>query len=96
MEEAQGRPIYLDNIIPLMALYPMVQAIEAAQSFDTTKVAETWVNMKKIDTAFGSGHMGGAEVVGSNNFFIPDKFPGSRITNGEIDSYYLDAVPFAK
>jgi ABC-type branched-subunit amino acid transport system substrate-binding protein len=96
MEEAQGRPMYLDNIIPLMAVYPMLQAIEEAQSFDTTEVAQTWVNMKSINTAFGPGHMGGEEICGSNNFFIPDKFPGSRITNGEIDSYWLDAVPFAK
>ena len=96
IEEAQGRPIYLDNIIPIMALYPMVQAIQEAQSIDTTKVAETWVNMKSINTAFGPGHMGGEEVCGSNNFFIPDKFPAASIMNGEIDSFYLDAIPFAE
>jgi ABC-type branched-subunit amino acid transport system substrate-binding protein len=96
MEKAQGRQIYLDNIIPLLAIYPMLQAIEAAQSFDTTEVANTWINMKSIDTAFGPGHMGGMEICGSNNFSLPDKFPGSRILNGQVESYYLDAVPFAK
>jgi branched-chain amino acid transport system substrate-binding protein len=96
VEESQGRQIYLDNVIPIIALYPMMQAIEAAQSFDTTKVAETWANMGKIDTAFGPGHMGGQEIIGSTNFFLPDEMPASRITDGEVDSFYLKAIPFAK
>jgi branched-chain amino acid transport system substrate-binding protein len=96
VEAAQGRQIYLDNIIPIISIYPMIQAIEAAQSFDTTKVAEKWVNMSKIDTPFGPGHMGGQEVCGSNNFFLPNEFPGSRIMNGQVESYYLKAIPFAK
>jgi ABC-type branched-subunit amino acid transport system substrate-binding protein len=96
IEEAQGRQIYLDNIIPVIALYPMIQAIEAAQSFDTTKVAETWVNMDSIDTAFGPGHMGGQDIIGSNNFTLPNELPASHIKNGEIESYYLESIPFAK
>ncbi len=96
IEKAQGRTMYMDNIIPLMTLYPLKQAIEAAQSFDTTIVAETWQKMASIDTIFGPGRMGGQELVGSNNFILPNKLPYSLIMDGEIESFSLDSIPFAK
>ena len=96
VEEAQGRSMYMDNIFPLGTIYLLKQAIEEAQSFDTTEVAQTWLDMAKIDTIFGPGKMTGEELVGSNCVVLPDKLSYTYIMNGELESLTLKSIPFAK
>ena len=80
----------------LLAVHLVKQAIEAAQSFDTTKVAETWQNMKSIDTVWGPGIMTGMDLIGSNSFVLPSELPYTRIVNGKVESFTLKPIPFAK
>lgn len=64
-------------------LYTMVQAIEAAQSFDPKVVAATWEKMTTIDTLLGTGTMGGLKTYGVNhNVYYP--IPITTIVNGQL------------
>jgi branched-chain amino acid transport system substrate-binding protein len=96
VEEAQGRTMYMDNIFPLGTIYLLKQAIEEAQSFDTTEVAQAWLKMTSIDTIFGPGKMTGMELVGSNCVVLPDKLSYTYIMNGKLESLTLQSMPFAK
>jgi branched-chain amino acid transport system substrate-binding protein len=96
VEKAQNRTMYMDNIFPLGTIYLLKQAIEEAQSFDTTEVAETWLKMKSIDTIFGPGKMTGMELVGSNSLVLPNSLSYTYIMDGKIQSITLKAIPFAK
>ena len=49
------------------ALWVMVQAIEAANSLDTTEVAKTWENMTSFKVLEGEGTMGGLQTYGVNH-----------------------------
>ena len=49
---------------PINVLYIMKQAIEAAQSFDTTVVRDTWEKMETFETPYGIGHLGGLKTYG--------------------------------
>ena len=48
-------------------LWTLVQAIEHAQSLDTTEVANTWRKMDKIQTCHGLAKMGGQKTYGIKN-----------------------------
>jgi ABC-type branched-subunit amino acid transport system substrate-binding protein len=45
-------------------LWELKQAIEKAQSFDTTVVRDTWEKMETFDSPFGTAHLGGLETYG--------------------------------
>ncbi|MCX6010366.1 MAG: ABC transporter substrate-binding protein [Chloroflexi bacterium] len=45
-------------------VWVMAQAIEAAQSLDTTAVRDAWEQMDPIETVYGTGHLGGAKTYG--------------------------------
>jgi len=49
---------------PINVLYIMKQAIEAAQSFDTAVVRDTWEKMETFETPYGIGHLGGLKTYG--------------------------------
>jgi hypothetical protein len=61
----------------------MVQAIQEAQSLDTTAVVEAWEKMKSIDTCYGKGKMGGMETFGINHVGIKP-IPLTILKNGEV------------
>jgi len=65
------------------ALWCLVQAIEAAQSLDTTIVAKTWENMKNIETLYGRGSMGGMKDFGINHVVMKPR-PLTRLENGAV------------
>lgn len=65
------------------ALWCLAQAIEAAQSLDTTVVAKTWEKMKSIKTLYGQGVMSGMEDFGINHV-IKKPRPLTRLENGEV------------
>jgi len=65
------------------SLWCLVQAIEAAQSFDPTEVKNTWQNMKTMETIKGTAKIGGAETFGINNMvFNPCSI--SQVVNGKV------------
>lgn len=80
-------PLNLENA---NGLYVLVQAIENAQSLDTTVVRDTWEKMDTIDTLFGKGYMGGEEIYGirhavSNPHSIQQLIDGKIISHGWIE-----------
>ncbi|MGA2109754.1 MAG: ABC transporter substrate-binding protein [Syntrophorhabdales bacterium] len=78
----------MDHALLIEGLYPLLQGIEKAQSFDTDKVAATLENMKKIDTIYGPGRMGGQDVFGINHVvYRPPMI--SRIANGKIEFEFV-------
>jgi branched-chain amino acid transport system substrate-binding protein len=79
----------LDHGLLLEAIYPLLQGIEKAQSFDTDKVVATLENMKNIDTPYGRGRMGGQDLFGINHVIIRP-FTLSRIMNGKIEFEFIN------
>jgi hypothetical protein len=73
----------MENSLCLGALYPLLQAIEKANSFDTDKVVKAWGNMQSIDTIFGIGEMSGKELIGVNHI-VRGPTPISMIDNGVV------------
>ncbi|MAF32512.1 MAG: ABC transporter substrate-binding protein [Desulfobacterales bacterium] len=66
------------------SLWCLVQAIEAAQSLDTIKVAKVWEKMKSIETLYGEGTMSGLKDFGINHVVLKPR-PLSRLEKGEIE-----------
>jgi branched-chain amino acid transport system substrate-binding protein len=76
-------PFLLDTICGWDSLWCLVQAIEKAQSLDPTEVAASWEKMGSIETAYGTGHMGGLKTFGINHLVIRP-IPVSRLENGKL------------
>lgn len=81
--EKTGTEVLFAYIAGWEALWMMIQAIQEAQSLDTTVVAETWEKMKSIDTCYGKGRMGGMETFGINHVGIKP-IPFTILKNGEV------------
>jgi len=60
----------------------LAQAIQAAQSLDTTEIAATWENMTSIETGFGTGHMGGMKTYGAKHLVLRP-MPITALIKGE-------------
>lgn len=88
--EIKTTPFNLDHTFVVAGLYPLLQAIQAAQSFDTEKVAATLENMKSIDTIYGPGWMGGRETFGINHVIRTAVTPISRIMNGKVEFDFFE------
>ena len=74
----------MDNTVILEGLYPLLQGIEKAQSFDTDKVVAAMESMRTVDTIYGPGRVGGQELFGINHvIYRPPMI--SRIMNGQIE-----------
>jgi branched-chain amino acid transport system substrate-binding protein len=85
---------YGDSLLGWDALWCLVQAIEKANSLDTTEVAKTWENMSKIETSSGTGKMGGLKTYGINHIVV--KPVGlSRFNKGEVEfvKWYTPNIP---
>ena len=76
------------------ALWCLTQAIEKAQSLDTTEVKTAWENMTTIEATFGTSHMGGLKTYGANNLVVTP-VPVSRLMNGKVEStkWYMPDIP---
>jgi ABC-type branched-subunit amino acid transport system substrate-binding protein len=65
------------------ALWPLVQAIEAAQSLDPTVVKDAFEKMKVIQTPYGAGHLCGLKTFGIPHM-ITSPQPMTAIEKGTI------------
>jgi branched-chain amino acid transport system substrate-binding protein len=88
IEQQIKTPFNIDHTLVLEALYPLLQGIEKAQSFDTDKVVATLENMKSIDTIYGRGRMGGQDLFGINHV-VRRPVMISRIMNGKIEFDFI-------
>lgn len=66
------------------ALWCLAQAIEAAQSLDTTEVAKVWEKMKSIKTLYGKGTMSGLKDFGINHVVLKPR-PLTRLKKGDVE-----------
>jgi branched-chain amino acid transport system substrate-binding protein len=73
----------VDHLFGWEAIWDIAQAVEKAQSIDTTKVRDTLRTMTDIKTPFGTGFTGGAKTFGLNNVIVRPE-PICRIMNGQI------------
>jgi branched-chain amino acid transport system substrate-binding protein len=65
------------------ALWPLVQAIEAAQSFDPTVVKNVFEKMKVMQTPYGAGHLCGLKTFGIAHMITAPQ-PMTAIEKGTI------------
>ena len=94
--EAKYGPTYQDRHLGgWSALWCLVQAIEAAQSLDTTEVAGAWEEMESIETVFGPATMGGQEVFGINHVVMAPR-PLIRVDSGVIKDIRIVTPRFAE
>lgn len=79
-----------DTAMPLGSIWPMLQAIEAAQSFDTDKVAETFEKME-VSTPWSDAKAKWAgEEYGYHHLLALDEVPIVRIAEGgKIEFEYV-------
>jgi branched-chain amino acid transport system substrate-binding protein len=89
VEQQTKTPFNLDHGLLLEGLYPLLQGIEKAQSFDTDKVVTTLENMKSIDTPYGRGRMSGQDLFGINHVIVRP-FTLSRIMKGKIEFEFIE------
>jgi branched-chain amino acid transport system substrate-binding protein len=93
-EDKYKKPFNLDALDGWSSVWALTQAIEKAQSLDTTEVVKVWENMKSIQTPWGTGTMGGARTYGINHMVLASA-PISRLQNGKVDSthWYKPDIP---
>ena len=75
-------------------VWVLAQAIENAQSLDTTEVANAWRKMKNIKTVYGPGRMGGQKTYGINNAVcspvaITEVLPGGAVKHVKWVDVYI-------
>lgn len=84
IQEKYGVDLLYAHIAGWEALWTLVQAIEKAESLDTTKVAETWEKMETIDAMYGKAKMGGMEAFGINHVMIRP-VPITKLNKGKVE-----------
>ncbi len=67
LESADPGPLNQLALNGFDSVWVMLQAIKAAQSFDTTVVRDTWEKMKDIETSYGTSQMGSLKTYGINH-----------------------------
>ncbi len=70
VEKELNTKFNMDHVMLLQGIWPLLQAIEKAQSFDTDKVVDTWEKMDSVESIYGKGIMGGQDTVGINRILI--------------------------
>ena len=88
--EKAGFSFIFDSINVLCAVTPMLQGIEAAQSFETDKVVEAMEKMTDFDTPLGKADWAGKEINGGNHMLKLKKVPLTRIMNGKFEFQWLE------
>jgi len=83
-----------DYMRPWDALWWMVQAIQKAQSLDTSVVAKTWEKMDRIESSTGIGRMGGQQSYGINHIGVLP-FAVTRLMKGEMEhvGWFVPDIP---
>jgi len=89
VEQQTKTQFNLDHGLLLEGLYPLLQGIEKAQSFDTDKVVATLEDMKSIDTPYGRGRMSGQDLFGINHVIVRP-FTLSRIMKDRIEFDFVE------
>jgi ABC-type branched-subunit amino acid transport system substrate-binding protein len=83
MANVQWGKLDIMQVLGFNGIYCLVQAIQKAQSLDPTVVRDTWEKMDTIDTAFGTGSMGGMAEYGIKHaVFFP--LPFSTLDNNKV------------
>lgn len=86
MAEAKFGEAHSNSFWGFNSLWFIVQAIEEAQSFDTTEVAEAWRSMESMESVAGTAKMGGIEVFGvRQRVQVPMEIGG--LMNGEVTHF---------
>ena len=88
IEKETNTTFTMDGLLPMLAAWPLLQAIEKAQSFDADKVTNTFEAMESIETVFGPGKMTGQDLVGINRLIL-GPIPLSRILDGKVEFEFL-------
>jgi branched-chain amino acid transport system substrate-binding protein len=70
VEKELGARFNMDHTIVLEGVWPLLKAIEKAQSFDTDKVVDTWEKMESIESIYGKARMGGQKIIGINHMVM--------------------------
>ena len=93
VEKEPNMKFNMDHTVMLEGIWPLLQAIEKAQSFDTDKVVETWEKMESMESIYGKGRVGGHDIVGINHVLIRP-VTMSRIVNKdkEIEFDYYEPI----
>lgn len=83
-----------DYIRPWDSLWWLIQAIEKAQSLDTSLVAKTWEKMTQIQSTTGMGRMGGLKSYGINHIGILP-FAVTKMVKGELEhiGWFTPEIP---
>jgi len=76
-----GKPACADHVYGFEAMWYLVQAIEAANSLDSTVVAQTLENMTSIQTPMGEGYLGGESTWGITHVIVHPE-PIFTVMNG--------------
>ncbi len=84
IQKKTGSELLFAHLAGWEAMWMTAQAIQEAQSLDTTTVAQAWEKMKSIDTCYGKGRMGGMDVFGINHVGIKP-VPFTMLKKGEIE-----------
>lgn len=76
------------------SIWWMVQAIEKAQSLDTSEVVKTWERMDRIQASTGVGKMGGQQSYGINHIGV-FPFAMTRMVKGELEhvGWFMPEIP---
>jgi len=75
-----------DYNIGFDSVWCLAQAMEKAQSLDTTQISSAWENMTSIETSCGTGKMGGLQTYGANHLVVR-QLPVTGLENGEAKTF---------
>jgi branched-chain amino acid transport system substrate-binding protein len=89
IEQQTKTQFNIDHALLIEGLYPLLQGIEKAQSFDTDKVVATLEKMTSIDTPYGRGKMSGQDLFGINHVIVRP-FALSRIMKDKIEFEFIE------
>ncbi len=70
VEKDLGVKFKFDHALVLQSVWPLLRAIEKAQSLDTARIVDTWENMQSIDSIYGKARMGGQTLIGNNHIVM--------------------------
>jgi len=84
IKEKIGVEMGVDAFMGFETLWVLTQAIENAQSLDSTVVRDAFGKMKKIETPTGPGKLGGLKTYGINCIVLKP-LPMVKIMNGKIE-----------
>ncbi len=70
VEKDLGVKFNFDHIMVLQAAWPLLKAIEKAQSLDSDKVVDAWEKMQTIESIWGTARMGGQSMIGNNHIVL--------------------------